>query len=65
LEPVLDAKEAMDIGLISQVFPKAQLMDKAMLMARTMAAKAPISLRYVKEAVNKGMDLTLDEACPT
>jgi enoyl-CoA hydratase/carnithine racemase len=30
-------------------------------MAQVMAAKAPISLRYVKEAVNKGMDLTLDQ----
>jgi enoyl-CoA hydratase/carnithine racemase len=26
-----------------------------------MASKAPISLRYVKEAVNKGMDLTLEQ----
>jgi enoyl-CoA hydratase/carnithine racemase len=58
---VIDAKEALDIGLVSQVLPKAELLDKVMTMAGAMATKAPISLRYVKEAVNKGMDLTLDQ----
>ena len=31
------------------------------ILARKMASQAPISLRYVKEAVNKGMDLTLEQ----
>lgn len=57
----IDAKEAFDIGLISQVLPKAELLEKVMALASSMASKAPISLRYVKEAVNKGMDLTLDQ----
>jgi len=30
-------------------------------MARDMASKGPISLRYTKEAVHKGMDLTLEQ----
>jgi enoyl-CoA hydratase/carnithine racemase len=58
---MIDAQEALELGLLSQVIPQSELMDNAMAMAGTMAAKAPISLRYVKEAVNKGMDLTLDQ----
>ena len=30
-------------------------------MAQEMASKAPISLRYTKEAIYKGMDLTLEQ----
>ena len=30
-------------------------------MAKTIAAKGPIALRYAKEAVNKGLDLTLEQ----
>ncbi len=58
---MIDAEEALELGLLSQVVPQSELIDNVMAMARTMAAKAPISLRYVKEAVNKGMDLTLDQ----
>jgi enoyl-CoA hydratase/carnithine racemase len=57
----IDAREALGLGLVSQVIPPAELMAVAMAMAQGMATKAPIALRYVKEAVNKGMDLTLDQ----
>ena len=30
-------------------------------MAKTMATKGPIALRYAKEAINKGLDLTLEQ----
>ena len=30
-------------------------------MANTMASKGPLALRYAKEAVIKGMDLTLEQ----
>jgi enoyl-CoA hydratase/carnithine racemase len=36
-------------------------MEAAMEMAREMAAKGPIALRYVKEAITKGMDMTLEQ----
>jgi enoyl-CoA hydratase/carnithine racemase len=58
---IIDAGEALNIGLISQVVPQKELMEKTMAFASGMAGKAPIAMRYVKEAVNKGMDLTLDQ----
>ncbi len=58
---VISAGEALEIGLVSRVVPQQQLAAEAEALAKKMATQAPISLRYVKEAVNKGMDLTLEQ----
>jgi enoyl-CoA hydratase/carnithine racemase len=58
---IIDAIEALNIGLISQVVPQKDVLATAMAFAQNAATKAPIALRYVKEAVNKGMDLTLEQ----
>ena len=57
----IDAEEAFEIGLVSKVIPQEKLASEAETLAQNIASKAPISLRYVKEAVNKGMDLTLEQ----
>ncbi len=58
---IIDAEEAQKIGLVSQVFPREKLAAEAESLARSVATKAPMSLRYIKEAVNKGLDLTLEQ----
>jgi enoyl-CoA hydratase len=57
-EPI-DAAEAYRIGMVSRVVPSQKLQDEAEEIARKLIARAPIAVRYAKEAVNKGMDLTL------
>lgn len=57
----IDAAEAKKIGLVHYVVPPAEVVAEAERLAAEMAAKAPLALRYVKEAVNKGMDLTLSQ----
>jgi len=57
----ITAEEALEIGLVSKVVDGASLAAEAEALAKTIAAKAPIALRYIKEAVNKGLDLTLDQ----
>jgi len=57
----ISAEEALEIGLVSQVVPQEKLAAEVEALARTIAGKAPIALRYIKEAVNKGMDLTLEQ----
>jgi enoyl-CoA hydratase/carnithine racemase len=57
----IDAREAYRIGLVNKVVPLDQLMATAMTMAQEIAAKGPIALRYAKEAIYKGMDLTLEQ----
>jgi enoyl-CoA hydratase len=53
------AHEALGIGLVERVVPAAQVHAEAQALARTLADKAPVALRYAKEAVAKGAELPL------
>jgi enoyl-CoA hydratase len=57
----ITAEEAFSIGLVSRVVKGADLAAETEALAKTIAAKAPIALRFIKEAVNKGLDLTLEQ----
>lgn len=57
----VDAAEARRIGLVHRVVPAAELMDAATTLAGEMAPRSPLAMSYVKEALNSGLDLTLDQ----
>jgi enoyl-CoA hydratase/carnithine racemase len=59
-EPV-DARQAHRIGLIHRIAPPDQVLAETEKLAGQIAAGAPVASRYVKEAITKGMDLTLDQ----
>jgi enoyl-CoA hydratase len=61
LGETIDAAEAQRIGLVQRVIPQDELMAVVMDLAQKMAVKSPVSLAYAKEAINKGMDLTLEQ----
>ena len=56
-----DAAWAMRHGLVNDVVPLDQLMPRAIALAEEICANAPMSVRLVKEAVYRGLDLPLDE----
>ncbi len=55
----ISAAEALRIGLVSRVVPAKDVLNVALEMGREMAGKASWALRYCKEAVYKGLDMTL------
>jgi len=57
----ITAKEALEIGLVSRIVPRKELLTEAEALAGDIAAKGPIALKFIKEAVNKGLDLTLEQ----
>ena len=57
----IEAKEAVRIGLVSRIAKESEQTEIALKIAREITSKGPVALRYVKEAVNKGMDLTLEQ----
>ncbi|MBI4246005.1 MAG: enoyl-CoA hydratase/isomerase family protein [Candidatus Rokubacteria bacterium] len=57
----IDAAEALRIGLVERVVPAAEVLARAQELARTLAQKAPVALRYAKEAVVQGLGLPLGE----
>jgi enoyl-CoA hydratase len=56
---IIDAVEAFRIGLISRVVPHDELDREVFALAERVSKYGPIALRFAKEAVNKGIDLTL------
>ena len=59
-EPI-DAEEAFRTGLVNKVVPSEQLLQEVEELAKRITPKGPIALRFCKEAVNKGLDLTLEQ----
>jgi len=59
----MKAQEAAAAGLVNHVFPAAELRAKGLEMARLIAAKGPIAVRLVKQAVQRGANLDLFTAC--
>ena len=56
------ADEALRIGLVNRVVPAAELLTQAKALARELAAKAPIAVQYIIEAVQRGLDQPFDKA---
>ena len=57
----IDAAEALRIGLVERVVPAGEALKAARELAATLAAKAPVALRYAKESVVKGLQLPLED----
>jgi len=55
----IPADEALRIGLVERVVPTGEALKAATELACAIAAKAPVALRYAKEAVVKGLELPL------
>ena len=55
----IDAQEAYRRKLVQRVVPRAELDAAADEWARALAARPPLAVRYAKEAVLRGQDLSL------
>ena len=56
----IGADEAYRIGLANKVVPTGEALMAAKQMGLTIAGMAGVALRYIQEAVNRGLDTTLD-----
>jgi enoyl-CoA hydratase len=59
---IIDAQEALRIGLVDEVLPAAELMQRAEALAQEIAANAPLAVAETMRAVDEGFDLPLDLA---
>jgi crotonobetainyl-CoA hydratase len=57
------AHELASLGLINEVVPADQLMERARDLAQDLLRAAPLSLAAVKEAVHLTDSLTFEESC--
>ena len=60
---MMSAQEAKDIGLVNKVFPKEELWEETIKVAKLLAAKGKVSIRAVKETIDRGYDQDLRTGC--
>jgi enoyl-CoA hydratase len=57
----IDAQEALRIGLVNVVVPRARLLEEAETIARTILSKGQIAVRMSLKAINITMEMPLSE----
>jgi len=59
---LLPAREALAIGLVDEVVPAERLLDRALELARSIAANAPLAVRAYKRLAQVTARVPLDAA---
>jgi enoyl-CoA hydratase len=57
----IDAEEALRIGLVYRVVPADKLMEEAEQLLRGILAMGPLAVNLCMEAIDRGLDLSLDD----
>jgi enoyl-CoA hydratase len=58
---IIAAAEAYRIGLVDQLVPDADVIERADTVLKKIIANAPLSVKYALEAVNKGLETSVAE----
>jgi enoyl-CoA hydratase len=58
---IISAEEAYRIALVDEVVAEGELMARAEAIAKKIVGNAPLAVRYVMEAVNKGLEVSTEE----
>jgi enoyl-CoA hydratase len=56
------ASRALELGLLNEIVPEDELLDRAFDWARRICVNAPLAVQATKESVLRGLATTLDEA---
>ncbi|MEN6388897.1 MAG: enoyl-CoA hydratase-related protein [Syntrophomonas sp.] len=59
---VIDAQEALRIGMVNQVVASEQLQEQVLKIAQRIVARGQLSVRFCKDAVNSGMQMDITRA---
>jgi enoyl-CoA hydratase len=57
----IDAATAERIGLVNRVVPQEKLIEECEKIAKTIAKRGPLAVKYCLEAVDRGLNMSLDD----
>ncbi|MBN2032972.1 MAG: enoyl-CoA hydratase/isomerase family protein [Deltaproteobacteria bacterium] len=60
---IISAQEAKSIGLVNKVFPPDKLWEETLKTANLIASKGRVSVRAVKQCIDRGFDTDLRRGC--
>jgi len=58
---IINADEALDIGLVDRVIPHDKLMDECLQFAKSITVKSPVAVKYALRAINEGIEMDLSD----
>lgn len=56
----IEAKKALEIGLVTNVLPQDELMDEVKKLAKKIASQGPVAVKLAKKVINRGFDSNMD-----
>jgi enoyl-CoA hydratase len=59
---MIGAERALDVGLVSAVYPRAELLDRAKEMLRKVTKNGPLAVRMALESIYRAVDTSTQEA---
>jgi enoyl-CoA hydratase/carnithine racemase len=57
---LFSAREAFDMGLVSEIAPDAEVEKRALAMAQQIADLSPLAIQQAKESILRGLDASLE-----
>ena len=57
---LIDAAEALRVGLVQRVLPPAELMPAALELAAEIAARPPLAVRYIKSQIHYALSVDIE-----
>ena len=58
---MVESDEALRVGLVNRVFPQETLLEDAAAWMQTITARSGAALKYAKQSVDRGMEMSLKE----
>jgi enoyl-CoA hydratase len=58
---MITAEEALRIGLVNHIYEPAELLSAAEAMAKKIIANAPLAVKYIMEAIERGVEMPQEE----
>jgi enoyl-CoA hydratase len=58
---MINAEEALRIGLVNHIYEPAELMPAAEALAKKIIANAPLAVKFAMEAIEHGMEMPQEE----
>lgn len=58
----VSAKEGQELGFVNEVVPQGEALNAALRWAETIAKNSPMSIRASKQAIQKGLGVSLEQA---
>jgi enoyl-CoA hydratase len=60
---MISAQEAKEFGLVNKVFPPDKVWEETMKTAEALASKGRVSLKEIKDSIERGSDVDLRDGC--